>query len=53
MSKTTSKENNENWNPLLNYEKINSEINKWANWKKKAYNEIFAVSAHAKKLKIE
>ncbi len=35
------------------YKKVNDEINnKWPEWKKKVYNEIFAVSAHAEKLNI-
>lgn len=42
-----------NWNPQESYEKINETINGWADWKKEAYNNMFAISAHAQKVEIE
>lgn len=35
------------------YEKVNKTINEWPNWKKDAYNKMFAVSAHAEKIIVE
>lgn len=54
MAKTAIKELNEKkWNPQADYEKVNHTImEEWPDWKKKAYNEMFAVSAHAKKIRI-
>lgn len=41
-------------NRELTYKKVNSEINTiWPQWKKEAYNEMFAVSTHATKIEIE
>lgn len=34
----------------VTYQKINNEINNWPEWKKKVYNEMFAVSIHAQKV---
>ena len=28
-------------------------INEWPNWKKDAYNKMFAISAHAEKIVVE
>lgn len=39
-------------NQKSSYQKISDEINAWPDWKKKAYNEIFAISTHAKKIPI-
>lgn len=52
MSKLENNKEN-NWNPQASYEKINRIINEWPNWKKDAYNKMFAVSANAKKINIE
>lgn len=39
------------WDPLAAYSQVNKTINnEWPDWKKKAYNEMFAVSTHAKKI---
>lgn len=32
------------------YERINQEMKKWPNWKKEAYNEMFANSRSSKKI---
>lgn len=41
------------WDPTKSYKKVEESINnEWPDWKKKAYNEIFATSAHAKKLSV-
>ena len=48
----TIKANEKGWNPQESYERVNKTINGWPDWKKKAYNEIFAVSAHAEKIPI-
>lgn len=53
MNKTTQLKEEKSWNPQEYYEKINKQINEWPDWKKQAYNDIFAVSAHAKKLDIK
>lgn len=42
-----------NWDPQAPYERISKTINEWPNWEKDAYNKMFAVSAHAKRLNIE
>lgn len=41
------------WNQKSSYQKISAAINAWPNWKKRAYNEMFAISTHAKKIPIE
>lgn len=42
-----------NWNTTAAYNMVNQEItNEWPEWKKRAYNEMFAVSAHAQKVYI-
>lgn len=54
MSKRKIQEHKEkSWNPLESYQKVCNTINAWPNWKKMAYNEMFAISAHAEKLRIE
>lgn len=54
MSKMpATKMNEKNWNPQASYEKVNNTINGWPNWKKDAYNKMFAVSAHAEKVSIK
>lgn len=54
MNKTELQENNwKTWNPKDAYKQVNDTINAWPDWKKRAYNEMFAISAHAKKLKID
>ena len=45
--------NEKSWNPQESYEKVNKTINQWPNWKKDAYNKMFAISTHAKRLNIE
>lgn len=41
------------WNPQEAYESVNNTINnEWPDWKKKAYNEMFAISAHAQKVAV-
>lgn len=45
-----NEENTKSWNPQEAYEKVNHTINEWPDWKKRAYNEIFAVSTHAQKV---
>lgn len=45
--------NEKEWNPQASYEKVNSMINEWPNWKKDAYNKMFAVSVHAEKILIK
>lgn len=53
MNKTANNTKPEmSWNPRNTYEKVNHTINEWPNWKKEAYNEMFAVSKHAKKVSI-
>lgn len=54
MSSTITKtQNQSNWNTKETYEKVKSDINnEWPKWKKEAYNEMFAVSAHAQKISI-
>ncbi len=50
---TTGKQVQSNWNTQATYIKVNADINdKWPTWKKEAYNEMFAVSAHANKVPI-
>lgn len=44
------KRNENTWDPLKNYERINNIINQWPNWKKEAHNNMFAISTHAKKV---
>lgn len=54
MSKmSATKMNEKGWNPQASYEKVNNTINGWPNWKKDAYNKMFAVSAHAEKVSIK
>lgn len=48
-----SKLNEKNWNPQKSYEKVNKTINEWPNWKKDAYNKMFAVSTHAEKVVVK
>lgn len=48
----TTELDKKNWNPQESYEKVNETINGWPNWKKDAYNKMFAVSAHAEKIPI-
>lgn len=38
------------WTSNESYEKICKDINSWPEWKKKAYNEEFAISNHAEKV---
>lgn len=54
MSNTAIKtQNQSSWRTKATYEKVNADINnEWPKWKKEAYNEMFAVSAHAKKVVI-
>ena len=35
------------------YDKVCEEIDHWEPWKKKYYNDTFAISPHSKKLKID
>lgn len=49
----TTKLNEKNWDPQTSYEKVNKTINEWPDWKKDAYNRMFAVSAHAEKVLIK
>ena len=52
-STVTKKQNHSNWNTQATYMKVNADINdEWPKWKKEAYNEMFAVSAHASKVLI-
>ncbi len=54
MNKITRQTTNvEEWDPQASYEKIGKIINQWPNWKKDAYNKMFAISTHAKRLNIE
>ena len=54
MDKTeVTKVNEKSWNPQESYEKVNKTINEWPNWKKDAYNKMFAVSAHAEKIVVK
>lgn len=32
------------------YKRVTADISQWANWKKKAYNDGFAISKNAKKV---
>ncbi len=50
---TAPKTNGKSWNPQESYEKVNKTINEWPNWKKDAYNKMFAVSAHAEKVAVK
>jgi hypothetical protein len=51
MSKTaTNNQTKRNWNSTATYQKVTEDINGWPRWKKEAYNEMFAVSAHASKV---
>ncbi len=54
MKKTAKPEATEkSWDPLAAYNEVNRTItNEWPDWKKQAYNEMFAVSAHAQKITI-
>lgn len=49
---TLQKNKEKSWNPKNAYEIVNNKINDWPDWKKRAYNEMFATSAHAKKITI-
>lgn len=43
-----------NWNMWDAYDAVNKEITQdWPEWKKKAYNDMFAVSAHAGKIEVD
>lgn len=48
-----TKVNEKSWNPQESYEKVNKVINGWPNWKKDAYNKMFAVSTNAKKVAVK
>lgn len=37
----------------LKYERLREEMNGWPDWKKKAYNEMFATSTHSEKLEVK
>ncbi len=52
MSSTViKKQTQSNWYTEATYRKVNADINdEWPDWKKRAYNEMFAVSAHASKV---
>lgn len=54
MSRAMVKVSNESgWNTKTTYDKVNNDItNEWPRWKKEAYNETFAVSAHAIKIAV-
>lgn len=54
VKKTTELESAEkSWDPLAAYKEVNKAItDEWPDWKKQAYNEMFAVSAHAQKITI-
>lgn len=53
MSKmAAAKASEKSWNPQESYEKVNKTINEWPDWKKEAYNKMFAVSTHAEKVPI-
>lgn len=47
------KVNEKNWNPQESYDKVNKTINGWPNWKKEAYNKMFAVSKNAKRVVVK
>lgn len=51
--KRATKSNEKGWDPQTSYEKVNNTISEWPNWKKDAYNKMFAVSAHAEKILIK
>ena len=41
------------WNTKTTYVKVNNDIaNGWSRWKQEAYNETFAISAHAIKISV-
>lgn len=48
-----TKVNEKKWNPQESYEKVNKTINGWPDWKKDAYNKMFAVSTNAKKVTVK
>lgn len=52
VKETLKKYKEKSWNPKDAYQKVSAEINEWPNWKKRAYNEIFAISSNAKKLSV-
>ncbi len=53
MSKNVANQNqNVNWRSDEVYKRISQEINNWPEWKKEAYNEMVAFSAHANKLSV-
>lgn len=52
VKETLKKDKEKSWNPKDAYQKVSAEINEWPNWKKKAYNEIFAISSNAKRLSV-
>lgn len=37
----------------LKYERLREEMAEWPDWKKRAYNEMFATSTHSEKLEVE
>lgn len=47
------KVNEKGWNPQESYEKVNKTINEWPDWKKDAYNRMFAVSVHAQEVVVK
>lgn len=51
MAATKIKE--KSWDPQESYERVNKTINDWPNWKKDAYNKMFAISAHAEKVVVK
>lgn len=53
LDKNIEKQTKSDLDKQVVYEKVNKEINAWPLWKKMAYNEIFAVSLHARKINTE
>ena len=37
----------------LKYERLREEMDEWPDWKKRAYNEMFATSTHSEKLEVD
>lgn len=48
--KMAEKKSRIEWFPEENYRRINKTLNEWPDWKKEAYNRMFATSDHAQKL---
>lgn len=44
----TEQKYNINWRSDEIYKRVNQEIDSWPEWKKEAYNEMFAFSTHTK-----